>query len=224
LQSELLAVSACFQGDTGRTPFAVDIVRLVDAVSREKVDTESTDGLREEIKAFVRPLTEVRLSSQLGPVLAKLSTFRSEVGEFLADGFDKTGFVKDLQEVVRLLGATGTIPSHLPLRLNDFERRLAEFQASAFMDLVTKAASANDAFPAQLPRVLNALGSIDLGLIARTSEFLKQTNDLISAAEITVSREASNREQSDPGPVAAEIASMLQSATGLTADGVEHPQ
>jgi len=62
LQTALVARVACFQGDAGRTPFAVDIVRLLEAVGADATAGETSDGLPEDVRAFIRPIADNRLT------------------------------------------------------------------------------------------------------------------------------------------------------------------
>jgi hypothetical protein len=213
LQSELLDRVSSFQG-TGGKAFAVDIVRLLDVVAEDAVP-EAVDRLPDEVKAFIRPLGEARLWGQLTPIVAKLRGFRTHISELLDEEFDKASFVSDLQEIIRLLSATGSFPSDWSTSVQDFERRLTEFQASPIVDLVTKVATiVDEADREQIPRLLNALGSLDLGLIGRTMEFLSSTNTLIGAADKSVAREEADRSQADPETLCGEIIALLEVVAG----------
>lgn len=213
LQSELLERVASFQG-TGGKAFAVDIARLLDLVAEDAVP-EAVDRLPDEVKTFIRPLGEPRLWGQLTQIVAKLREFRTYINEFLDEKFDKLSFISDLQEIIRLLSATGSFPSDWPTNLRDFERRLVEFQASPIVDLVTKAATiVDEADREQIPKLLNALGSLDLGLIGRTMEVLASTNTLIAAAEKSVAREEADRSQADPETLCGEITTLLEIVGG----------
>ncbi len=61
----------------------------------------------------------------------------------------------------------------------------------------------------QIPRLLNALGGLDLGLIHRTLTFLSDTKALFAAAERNVARAEANGGQVDPEAVASEITQLL---------------
>lgn len=214
LQGELLERVACFQG-SGRTPFAIDIVRLLDACADEEAAKAGIEQLDDDTKALVRLLSEARLWGQLAGVLAKLRSFTAELGAYVDEGFDKGAFVADLQEVVRLIGATGT-PVTLT-SLPSFVRQLGEFQASAIKDTVGKAKVAVEADRGQLPKVLNALGALDFGLIDRTVAFLRLATELVAATETAVAREEANRGQAKPQARAAEIANLLAIVAGNAA-------
>ncbi|WP_373085901.1 protein DpdH [Sneathiella sp.] len=214
LQAELIARCGCFQG-SGRTLNAVDVVRLMDAISGEASAGETSDGLPEEIKAYIRSLSENRIRRRLTSVISKLSTFQTQITEFIETDFDKAGFVDDLQAIVLLLAKTGTTPSVGP-NLKEFERQLIEFKQSAFVNLVAKAGVITKADGDQTPGLLNALGSIDLGLIARTMSFLQKSAELIAAAETNVTREEGNRSQSDPKDLILELNDMLSLVAGLS--------
>ncbi|WP_224705147.1 protein DpdH [Devosia aquimaris] len=207
LQTELLERTAAFQG-TGRTAFAIDIVRLTEAVGDDDRARAGTDQLPQDVREFLRPIAEARLKGQLGPVVTKLRTFSTGIGEYIDDSFDKAKFIADLQDICRLLAMTG-IHVNLPTTLKEFERRLTEFQASAIKDLVSKIATIVEGDLDQIPKALNALGVLDLGLIARTMTFLDHTKSLIKAAEDGVVREEANRGQADPATLVSEIRILL---------------
>ncbi|WP_376711317.1 hypothetical protein [Pseudochrobactrum lubricantis] len=221
MQEELLARSASFQG-AGNTPFAIDIVRLLDAFGGEGYGTEALDGLPEDVRVFLRPLGEARLWPQLAPVVQKLDNFKTQIADYVEGDFDKSTFVADLEAIVMLLAKTGTAPTN-GINLKEFEKQLSEFKQSAFVDLVGKINVITEADREQIPKLLNALGAIDLGLIGRTMVFLSQTTQLLSASEISVSREETNRSQSDPTDVSQEIVAMLGSVAGISsqAEGEE---
>lgn len=206
LQTELLIRTASYQG-TGAKPYGLDITRILDAVSGAGVDPP-LEGLPDELKTFLRSVSDQRLWQALQPVIAKLRTFQAEVGEFLDEDFNKAQFVADLQEIIRLLAATSTAPSSL--RLQDYAPRVAEFQASPVVDLVKSAeVIVTEADKAQMPRLLNALGRLDLGLIARTLAFLTDTKTLMAAAETNVARAEADSNQVDPAVVVGEITDLL---------------
>ncbi|PPQ35820.1 hypothetical protein CH337_15250 [Rhodoblastus acidophilus] len=207
LQTELLARIASFQG-TGRSAFAIDIVRLLDAMGDEDTAREGAEYLPEDVKFFIRPIAEARIKSQLSPVIAKLKLFSAQISDYIDASFDKAAFVSDLQDICRLILTTG-IHVNLPFTIKEFERRLTEFQASAIKDLVGKVVTVIDGESDQMPKALNALGTLDLGLIDRTITFLGHANSLIRAADDSVSREEANRTQADPAMLVSEITGML---------------
>ena len=141
--------------------------------------------------------------------------FRTQVSDFLDESFDKAKFVSDLQEIIRLLAATGSFPPDWSISPRDFERRLTEFQASPIVDLVTKVATiVDDPDREQIPKLLNALGSLEVGLIDRTMVFLSSTNALVAAADKSVAREEADRSQANPEALCREISDLLSLVVG----------
>jgi hypothetical protein len=206
LQTEILNRTASFQG-LGAKPYALDIARILDAVSRTSAEP-ALEGLPDELKTFLRSISDQRLWPQLQPVVAKLRAFQDDVAELLDEGFNKAHFVADLQEIIRLLVTTSTTPASL--RLQDYAPRVTEFQSSPVVDLVkTAEVIVREADREQVPRLLNALGRVDLGLIQRTMAFLADTKLLLGAAEANVAREEANRSQVDPADLVDEIAQLL---------------
>ncbi|TPK52911.1 MULTISPECIES: protein DpdH [unclassified Mesorhizobium] len=221
LQNLLLERTASFQG-AGNKPFAVDTPRLLDALSGDPPTGPLPEGLPEEARTFIPTMSEARLWSRLQSVIAKLRGFRQEIADFVDDSLDKNAFVADLREIIPLLQKTNCWPSGVSIKLGEFETRLTEFQTSRFVDLVDKAATiVDEADREQVPKLLNALGSIDLGLIERTMSFLKIVNEIVSQAEPRVAQQEAIRAQSDPGIAAAEIVTMLQGVSDTEAAAVE---
>jgi hypothetical protein len=213
LQELLLDRSASFQG-AGSKPFAVDSPRLLDVLAGDP-PAGLPEGLPDEARTFIPAMTDARIWGRLQAVIAKLRAFRSEIADYVDESFDKSAFVADLREIIPLLQKTNCWPANVAIKLSEFEIRLTEFQTSRFVELVDKTATiVDEADREQIPKLLNALGSLDLGLIQRTMSFLTIANDIVSQAEPRVTLQESVRGQSDPNAVAAEITSLLEGVSG----------
>lgn len=211
LQDALRDRSASRQG-TGRTPYAIDLVRIFDALQLEQ-DTKATlpEGIAEDIRIFLPTLNDDRVWNRIQNVIQLLRQFREEISEFLDDDkLDKNMFVSDLKEIVTLLQKTQCWPSQANFDVAPFVRSLNEFQASPFAELVASAAIVDEADRSQLPKVLNALGSINLALIQRTLAFLKSAETLVSLGAPRVAKQEETRRQSDPKIVANGILALLE--------------
>ena len=221
LQGFLLDRTASFQG-AGSKPFAIDCPRLLDALSGAAPTGPLPEGLPEEARTFVPAMGDVRLWGRLQSVIAKLRGFREEIADFVDETLDKAAFVSDLREVVPLLQKTSCWPAAVSIRLSEFEARLVEFQASRFVDLVEKAAMiVGEADREQVPKLLNALGAIDLGLIQRTMAFLKVANEIATLAAPRVAQQEVTRRQSDPNAVASEIVALLKGVGAVEGSAAE---
>ncbi|NEI59445.1 hypothetical protein GR200_30925 [Rhizobium leguminosarum] len=207
LQEALRDRCASYQGDSGRKPFAVDTARVFDALG---LNTESLsrapEGVAEEIRNFLPTITDDRIWNRIQGVLGLLRKFRENIGGFLADEkLDKNAFVGDLKDVVVLLQRNQCWPSQANVDMIGFERDLNEFQGSRFAELVSAASIVDEATRDELPKVLNALGALDLGLIQRTLSFLQTVETLVTLADPRVTRQEEARRQSDPSLVVTEI-------------------
>lgn len=211
LHTELFARSGCYQGGSGGQLFGLDIVRLMDHIGDEGVPAAASANFSEELKAYIRLVSEGRIQPQIRAVTAKLQDFKTQVAEYIDADFDKAAFVDDLESIVLLLTKTGTLPTEPNLK--KFEGQLLEFKQSAFVDLVKKTTIVLEASD-QPEKLLNALGAIDLGMIARTMSFLQQANQLVAAAETNVTREETDRGQSDPVALSQELTAMLSLIAG----------
>ncbi|MFW7270015.1 protein DpdH [Gluconacetobacter sp. Hr-1-5] len=209
LQGLLLDRSASFQG-IGSKPFAVDSPRLLDALTGDP-PSGLPEGLPDEVRPFIPTMTDARIWGRLQVVIAKLRAFRNEIADYVDERIDKGSFVADLREIIPLLQKTNCWPANVAIKLSEFEIRLTEFQTSRFVELVDKTATiVDEADREQVPKLLNALGSLDLGLIQRTMSFLITANAIVSQAEPRVTQQEAVRGQSNPDAVAAEITRLLE--------------
>jgi hypothetical protein len=210
LQSLLLERVASVQG-TGKKLFAVDTPRLIDALAGEPPTGPVPDGLPEDIRRFIPTLSEARLERSTKPAIEQLRLFRTNIADFVDANFDKNAFVNDLRSIIPLLQTTDCWPPDSHIKLREFETNLSEFQRSGFVDLIDKATIIlSEADQKQIAKLLNALGTIDFGLIERTMSFLSITNEILSQAERTVAQQEKVRGQSDPAAAAAAIVKLLE--------------
>ena len=221
LRTEVLNRTASYQG-TGAKPYALDIARILDAMNSTGAEP-ALEGLPDELKTFLRSISDQRLWGQLQPVIEKLRAFQVEVADLLGENFNKVQFANNLQEIIPLLVATTTAPSNL--RLQDYVPRVIEFQSSPVIDLVkTAEVIVREADREHVPRLLNALGRLDLGLIHRTMAFLADTKRLFDEAETNVAREEANRSQVDPAVLVDDIAKLLSRVAGVVPAKLEVAQ
>ncbi len=219
LQLELQGLMATFQGTSGGTVYGLDSVRLLDSlVSADKADSNA-ENISGEMLTYLRQFADGRVWGQLQPLIGKLRDFRSDMSAFVDEGFDKAAFIKDLEDVVSLLVETATWPRRADLNLNEFARRLTDFKSAPIVELVGKATIVDEARPEHLPKVLNALGSLDLSNIHRTKSFLEMAESVINAAQVEVDREYAARDQANPDGIADEIETLLNSM--VSAPGAE---
>lgn len=211
LQRALLRRVASYQ-TTGDTPYAVDTVRLLKALSSE-IDREAYTNLgKSDLDTYklVSGMDDESLQRKLRKVVASLKSFRASVLEYGSDKFDKNGFTDDLLQTYKLLRETGCLPEDIFIG-EDFQKLLEEFRNSAVSDLLKKAEAVTEAEGAKdLPKRLNALGTIDLGLIQRTLSFLSNAEKLIKGSESLVVQKEKTSSQSDPKVTAALINKLLK--------------
>jgi hypothetical protein len=221
LQTLLLERTASYQG-SGNKPFAIDSQRLLDALSSDPPTGGLPDGLPEEARTFIPTMSEARLWPRLQAVITKLRSFREEISDFVDQNLDKNEFVTDLREILPLLQKTNCWPASVSIKPGEFEGRLTEFQNSRFVDLVGKATMiVDEADRENIPKILNALGSMDLGLIQRTMSFLNIANEIVTRAEQRVAQQETIRGQSDPSVAAAEIVALLESISSMQKPAAE---
>ncbi len=75
--------------------------------------------------------------------------------------------------------------------------------------MVGAASIVDEATREELPKVLNAIGAIDLALIQRTLAFLENVDTLVTQAVPRVARQEETRKLSDPRVVVTEINALF---------------
>lgn len=211
LQKDLKDLLGAFQG-TGSVLFGLDGVRLLEALAPGdadgEVDTMLPDELPAETRAALSPLNSKRVWAQLQGAIGKLRSFRAGLSDYIDADFDKAAFISDLEHVASLLSSTGNW-TRSDIGLKEFDRRLVDFRATPIVDLVKKASLVDEANVEQLPKVLNALGTLDLSSVERTVSFLNMVDTIVTGAEQTIDRIYSNHEQANPAKIAGEIDALL---------------
>lgn len=211
LQKDLKDLLGAFQG-TGQVLFGLDGVRLLDAMAAGDrhggADSALPEDLSPETRACLSPLNAKRLWPQMQGVISKLRKSRTELSDYIDADFDKSAFISDLEQVASLLSSTGNW-TRSDISLKEFERRLVDFRATPIVDLVKKASLVDEANVEQLPKVLNALGTLDLSSVERTVSFLNMVDLVVTGAEQTTDRVYSNHEQANPAKIATEIDTLL---------------
>ena len=75
-----------------------------------------------------------------------------------------------------------------------------------------------------IPRVLNALGKLELGLINSTLSFLTLANQILVGSESKVVQQEAIRSQSDPATVIGEIENLISSISNVQKSKLESEQ
>jgi hypothetical protein len=166
-----------------------------------------------EIKTFLRLTSETAIRSSISQATAKIQRFKNEVDAEFGDNFDKGAFVSDIRSIFMKLFDTGILVN-FPFSKEEYLARLTEFSTSPVMGMLDKIEKLLSADRSDLPRILNALGALDLGMIGRTLEFLSQTNTLLNVTEVATNREEANRKMADPDKYVREITQFMTEISG----------
>ena len=84
------------------------------------------------------------------------------------------------------------------------------------MDLFKKVAVAiEESDHGELPKLLNAMGSLNLDLVTRTLRFVENVERILTSAEASVPQKLQSLQDSDPKQIADKIAQSLQSISQM---------
>lgn len=108
LTQVVLSYCGSFQG-TGKTTYAVDIVRVVDCMppDSDAVDFAVLDALTTEFKQELTPMAELRVRAQARKVLQIAMGIRTRLTSELGVDFDKQEVVEELRSLSDLLRDSG---------------------------------------------------------------------------------------------------------------------
>ena len=189
LRRELLYRIACFQGETGRKPFAIDVSRL------GRVDEGSEDdfinSLSGQLKAHVTSLRVKRLQARIRPLIKHLRIFFKNVSDDLGESLDKIALINGLKELLDVLEAGAAWPD------GDFRKRrlikdIDEFRNTPLIELLDQIKQLlDDDLDNTSDTALYFLGRIDFSLLVRMQDFLERVKDFLQAAERKVEVEYS---------------------------------
>lgn len=181
LRRELLYRIACFQGDTGRKPFAIDVSRL------NRVDEGSEDDfinlLSGQLKAHVTSLRVKRLQARIRPIIKHLRIFFKNISDELGESLDKNALLNGLKELLDVLEAGAAWPDG-DFRKKNLIKDIDEFRNTPLKELLAHIKQLlDDDLDDTSDTALYFLGRLDFSLLVRLHDFLELAKDFLHAAE-----------------------------------------
>jgi hypothetical protein len=198
----------CFQGDTGRTPFAIDPMLLNIA---EETDTPDLNWLAGNQREHCRQLSANRLPTATRPQLETLRKLSARLDALLGSERDKQALVTGLRELTDALQLVGVWPDgYTPQGFRQGITRFGQDSLKAQLDEAGPSLlDANNPPDPAADDTLERLGRIDFTVIDRAGTFLDQVEAFLTGAE----RAMANKEQGligvDPVADAEALAQVL---------------
>ncbi|MFM0562245.1 protein DpdH [Paraburkholderia sediminicola] len=176
----VLANCGCYQGE-GRTPYGIDVIRLVEHVAKDD-DAPENDLIPQDIRARLSAMSETRLSVRAKRVIDEASRIATSLKSELGENFVKqelSDAMKDLAERMKKIGVWNQEDMGTT---NVFNRICEEFRATAFKE----ALATLDATPSEGPqldgKLISRSAQLDINPILIAQNFVLTSQKVLANA------------------------------------------
>lgn len=197
----------CFQGDTGRTPFAIDptLIDLVDPA--EPPDLNWIAGTQRE---HCRLLSPTRLPAATRPQVETLRKLSGRLDALLGPAGNKQDLITGLTELIQPMQNVGAWPGGYTTQ--ELRQKIKRFGQDSLMTQLDEAGPLLDAgTPPELAAddTLERLGRIDFAVIDRAGDFLDLAEGFLKGAERAMTLKEQELIGVDPIAYAKALAQVL---------------
>lgn len=204
-----------FQGITGKTPYAIDMVRVANALQEEGSTQGASNALDlpTELRSALVSMGETRIVPVARRVLQEATSIRAKLIAEFGEDFDKNEIVEELKGLADQLGGMGAWPTQdIGAGTAAFKNRCDDFRAAAVgMSLATLANAGEEEMEQGNAQLLSRIGRLDVNPLIIAFGFSDVARKVVRAAERHASALESQFEGVDPQAQAAEIQELFQS-------------
>lgn len=200
--------SACFQGVTGRTPYALDMERIANALQDKEVAQDSSVlELSTELKMTLATMREARVTPLARKFLEEATRIKNKLVVEFGENFDKQEIVDELKGLADQLSGSGAWPTEeIGIGAIAFKNRCDDFRATAIRESLSMLTNSieveNDQVDSQL---LSRMGRLDVYPLTVADGFLEVARKVVRSAEKRASVLESQFEGVDPQTQRVEI-------------------
>lgn len=217
IRPELIQLAASFCGSfqgIGKTPYAIDMVRVTNAIQAEN-EAQGTNIL--EIPGALRQLLatmgEPRVKPLARRVLQEATSIRTKLEAELGENFDKQRIIEEFKALADQLGENGAWPTQdIGSGTAAFKKRCDELWAVPISEVLTMLSNAvKDGTEQEDAQLINRMGRLDVNPLIVAGSFVETARKVIRAAEKQASALEAQFEGVDPQAQAAEIQELFRS-------------
>lgn len=211
-----LVTSYCgsFQGITGKTPYAIDMVRVANSLQAEGGIQGASNALDlpTELRPALVAMGETRIAPLARRALQEATSIRNKLVAEFGENFDKHEIVEELKGLADQLGGMGAWPmQEIGMGTAAFKNRCDDFRAAAVgMSLATLANAGEEGAEQGDAQLLSRIGRLDVNPLILASGFADVARKVVRAAERHASTLESQFEGVDPQAQAAEIQELFR--------------
>lgn len=215
-----------FQG-SGKTPYAMDMVRLVDCLmpDKDRTNLNSLD-LNIELKTKLVTMTDVRVMPVAHKVLRVGKNIRATITTELGDNFDKQKVVDELKALAGQLKESGSWSEHeIGVKHPAFIKMCEEFRSAAVRDSLSVLASSEEGEKGLREyQIISRIARLDIYPLVVAKRFVETARKVVSVSEKRARMLSSQFQGVNPQDHADEITclfeSLIKDLDAIAAEGV----
>jgi hypothetical protein len=230
IRPELIQIVASYCGSfqgSGKTPYAMDLVRLVDCLMPEEEPTNlNTLDLNAELKAKLVTMTDVRVMPVARKVLQIGKSIRATLTTEIGDNFDKQEVLDELKALAGQLKESGYWSDHeIGVKPPAFMKMCEEFRGAAVRESLAMLASSEEGEKVQREdQLISRIARLDIYPLIVAKRFVETARKVVVVSEKRARFLASQFQGVSPQEHSNEIIYLLESLMkdldAITAEGV----
>ena len=193
--------SGCFQGVTGKTPYALDMERVASALQDERiVQANNALELSNELRTNLATMSEARVTPLARKFLQEANTIKNKLIAEFGEDFEKQELVDELKGLADQLSSSGAWPTdEIGMGAIAFKNRCDEFRSTAIRESLSMLSNAMDEGGGQVEsQLLSKISRLDATPLTVAFGFSEVARKVVRAAEKRASALESQFEGVDP--------------------------
>jgi hypothetical protein len=209
-----LVASYCgsFQG-TGKTPHAIDMLKIVDAIlpESEATDLKVLEPVSAELKQALAIVGESRVKQQVRKVWQEAKGIRTKLTAELGENFDKQEIAEELRALADQLKESGVWSlDDIGIGHPNFKSLCEEFRSSALREALAALANSGEREEGQNDgQLISRMGRFDVHPLIVAMRFVEVARKVVRASEKRAKGLEDQFQGVDPQTQASQIQTML---------------
>lgn len=182
------AYSGSYQGTTGRTLFAIDMVRIADcwhSISEVTTDLTKLDQISTDLKHKLSIMSEIRVTVLTRKILKTANSLHSKLVAEIGDNFDKQKLTETLRTLANQLkdfGAWSVVD--IGMSHTEFQNSCDEFRNSALRESLTILSQLQEeSSKPDHTKLITYMGRFKIQPLIAARNFVEAGRKVVSAAE-----------------------------------------
>ncbi|WP_274381319.1 protein DpdH [Alcaligenes faecalis] len=211
------SLCGCFQGETGKTPYAIDMVRVTNSLKADDVAYSVEDlEFGSDVRALLKEMADTRVRVRVRKVLKEANALRTRLITELGENFKKQQVVDELKMLADELSKNGVWPTgEIGMGAIAFKNRCDEFRAMAIGEALTTLSNAGEGELEAITEQQTAwVGRLDVLPLIVADGFTDLAVKVLRAAKTQAATLEAQFQGVDPEAQASKVQELFQSLIG----------